>query len=976
MNTQSFMQALYGKASQGFLSIWTMPGKRTAYFPVTDLSSAVKYAENLFDTYDVYYGVGLRGQDLGDTKRGSNEDVSVLPAFWADIDIAGDAHAETALPQTQDEAMAFLDSLPLKPSIIVSSGNGLHVYWVFESPIGIATAAHRDNVSAALKGWQAHINDKAFERGWKLDNTADLSRVLRVPGGMNHKAGGSGKRAEVLVDNGQRYAPPAFTAYVKVEQPSDTTPAPKKQSDGTTAFTGMVGSGTKIIDGCMFMRHCRDHAAKLTEPQWYAMMSNLALCSDGKELCHQFSKRYPGYKSTQTDAKIAHAQKASKPHTCAYIRDTLHFDCGDCKAKCKAPVALAVITKADTVREMLESDIEDWADVFRDDFVDALAYAKAKMPGDYARFKLRCKGKVNVTDIENCIKAHNLKHRKGSGALAPEPLELEQIDLGGAVIPRRWQVSLEHGVRRLISAKDAETETIACPDAVVITRRLVNIDDDKECLELTFFKDGRWKSVIGSRTHVYNKASILGFGDEGLHITTGTASELVSYLSDYEIANKKVIPRVSSIARLGWLKDDQFFPYAVDEQILFEEDKGTAMLYRNLTEQGDYKTWKDMIMRLRQNNVARFLSAASFASPLLCKMGVRTFVIHLWHHSGSGKTAALKASIAVWGNPLRIMGNGFTTMVGTEQLAGTLRNLPFGIDEKQSADERRLSLEQLVYILGQGSGKIRGAKGGGNAEVLTWHNIVMLTGEEPITKNSSMDGVQTRTFEIYGKPVDDLDFAKEVHVIAEQNYGFAGTEFMRAVCTELKERPDYLRKLYVEFSAAFKAMDITGIHADYVAAVAAGDFLAETMIFDADKDAAKHRAIACGADVYGMNKTQLSASAVERAWDFTTGWLVGNEARFSPDASPQYGKISESGGGAFTEFYVIPHYLDKDLEDAGFNIKKTMQGFKEQGLIETQTEGSMTRTKVKAWISGKSLRCYLFRLKSDEFGALSNKCHS
>ncbi len=187
------------------------------------------------------------------------------------------------------------------------------------------------------------------------------------------------------------------------------------------------------------------------------------------------------------------------------------------------------------------------------------------------------------------------------------------------------------------------------------------------------------------------------------------------------MANKAVIPRVSSIGRLGWVDNTQFFPYALNEEIIFEDDKGTAALYRNLTEQGDYAVWKDMMRKLRENPIARFITSASFASPLLCKIGVRTFVIHLWHNSASGKSAALKAAISVWGNPLRIMGNGFTTIVGTEQLAGTLRNLPFGIDEKQSADERRLSLEHLIYVLGQGSGKIRGAKGGGNAEVAVWH---------------------------------------------------------------------------------------------------------------------------------------------------------------------------------------------------------------------------------------------------------------
>ncbi|MCL2509211.1 MAG: DUF927 domain-containing protein, partial [Oscillospiraceae bacterium] len=907
MNAQEFLQTLYGGAPRGWLTVWTMPDKKTAYFSVDDIPAAVSYAESHFDTRDVYYGVGLRDKNLGEHQRGGNGDVTVIPALWSDIDIQSPAHKETALPPAVDAALAFLDSLPLKPSIIVSSGNGLHAYWLLGRPLGIATVAHRDNIAAALRGWQLYINNAARERGWKLDNTSDLSRVLRLPGGVNHKKGGSGEQVTVVTENDARYAPTDFAAYIQPASKPDEPNESRPSIEGTTAFSGTVGSGERILEKCAFMRHCRDDAASLPEPQWYAMLGNLSLCSDGIALCHEFSKAYPGYNAAETENKIAHARKAAKPHTCAYIQQSLGFDCGECDAagssgvRCKAPVALVVITKADTVRELLEADIDDYTVLFDAEYLDALCYAKGNMPGDYAKFKMRLKGKVNLVDLEKCIKVYGEKFRKSSDEAAE--LLLDGIDLRGAVIPRKWQVTARGGVRRAFASKDSEGEIIACPNPVVVTRRLCNIDDGKERLELSFWRDGRWKSIVGGRTQVYNKTSIIGFGDEGLHVTSGTAGELVNYLSDYETANKNVIPRVSSISRLGWIDDGQFFPYSVKEEIMFEEDKGTAALYRSLAEYGDYSVWKEMMTNLRKNPVARFITSASFAAPLLCKIGVRTFVIHLWHMSASGKSAALKAAISVWGNPLRIMGNGFTTVVGTEQLAGTLRHLPFGIDEKQSADERRLSLEHLIYVLGQGSGKIRGAKGGGNAEVAVWHNIVMLTGEEPVTRSSSLDGIQTRTFELYGKPVEDMDFAKDVHIVSENNYGFAGAQFMRCVCSMLRENPDFLRREFQRISNKFKELGFRNIHADYVSAVALGDYLAETLIFGTDSDTAMREALACGGEVYALNESQMSADVIERAWDFITGWLVSNEHRFSPDASPFYGKTEPSPGGQYGEYF-------------------------------------------------------------------------
>jgi uncharacterized protein (DUF927 family) len=957
-----FFKTLYGNVTGGFLTVWTRPDKRTVFFPTTELEAAAKYSESRFDTHDVYYGVGLRKEPLPDGKRGGNADISCISAFWSDIDVKSPAHKETALPETNDEAMAFLDTLPLKPSIVVSSGNGLHVYWLFETPLGIATEEHRANISAALFGWQGYINNAARERGWKLDNTSDLARALRVPGGVNHKLG-DGRRSEILFDSGFRFSPSDFTPYIP-----KTIPHALGDSNGDNyEFKAKVGTSDKVISGCVFMRYCRDNSASLPEPQWYAMVGNLALCSDGREICHAFSKDYPGYNAVETDNKIQHAQQAKKPHTCEYIRSALGFEgCSDCRADCKSPVGLAVITHADEVKMLLEGEIPDWASVFDDAFIAELSYAKSKMPGDYAKFKMRIKGKVNIPDLEKCIKTYDSKFKHRSAADG-EQLELDGLSLTGAVLPSKWSVTLQGGVRRVITAKDGEFESVACPDAVTITRRLVNLDSGDECLELSFFKDNQWKQVVGARTKVYNKASILGFGDKGLHVTSGTAADLVNYLSDFEISNKNIIPRISSIDRLGWLDNNQFYPYAVNEEIMFEEDKGTAAIYRNLSEQGDFSAWKEMMKKLRENPVARFITSASFASPLLCKIGVRTFVIHLWHTSGSGKTAALKAAISVWGNPLRIMGNGFTTIVGTEQLAGTLRNLPFGIDEKQSADERRLSLEQLVYVLGQGSGKIRGAKGGGNAEVATWHNIVMLTGEEPITRNSSLDGVQTRTFEIYGKPIEDMEFAKEVHITSENNYGFAGAVFMRAVCAILNENPDSLKNLLNQvFSREFKLLGLKNIHADYVAAIALGDYLAETILFGTDRETAIKQALECGQTVYAMNENQLTNDAVERAWDFVQGWLVSNTSRFNLESSPYYGKVTPSQGNQNADYFVIPQYLDYELEKAGFNIKKTLQGFRERGYIHTYLDSSgKLRTKTYGKIDGKTLAGYLFSIQND-----------
>jgi len=261
---------------------------------------------------------------------------------------------------------------------------------------------------------------------------------------------------------------------------------------------------------------------------------------------------------------------------------------------------------------------------------------------------------------------------------------------------------------------------------------------------------------------------------------------------------------------------------------------------------------------------------------------------------------------------------------------------------------------------------VRGARGGGNQEVATWRNIVMLTGEEPVTKRSSLDGIQTRTLELYGRPVDDVDFAKDVHILSENNYGFAGAEFMKAVCERLKENPDYLSTEFEGIVAKFREIGLKSVHADYIAAVTLGDYLAERIIFGAGSAAAMRDAVKNGQYIFENNAEQMRDDVVLRAWEFIIGWLISNENRFSPDAAPCFGKKERSKGGQFNEYFVIPSHLDAALEEVGFNVDKTVKGLKERELLCGYVDSSgKHRSKWPARINGTMGFVYKFQVKNE-----------
>ena len=107
-----------------------------------------------------------------------------------------------------------------------------------------------------------------------------------------------------------------------------------------------------------------------------------------------------------------------------------------------------------------------------------------------------------------------------------------------------------------------------------------------------------------------------------------------------------------------------------------------------------------------------------------------------------------------------------------------MKHLPLALGELQTID-KRLSINNMVYTLGNGDGKTRGRADGGIREIDDWRNTILSTGEQPISTDSSMDGINTRLLEVYGKPVENEADAAEMHRVCEQNNGFAATAFPR-----------------------------------------------------------------------------------------------------------------------------------------------------------------------------------------------------
>ena len=913
------------------------------------MEDAKEQALRLAEKSDVYYGVGLRGERLK-SGRGEAKDVACIPGFWVDVDIAGDAHKQKDLPEDLDAAIELLDSFPLQPSILVHSGYGLHAYWLFYEPWEMDGEEGRSEAENMLSRFQATLRGMAQQKGWKLDNTADLPRVLRVPGTLNHKSG-TPKEVKILRHNESRYDPGDFEQYLL--QDEELSYAFEKTED----LNIPAGDVSLIINRCKFIQYCRDKAAKIIEPEWYAMITNMARAENGPAKVHEFSKPYPGYSERETDEKIQHALRDGHPHTCAYIKTELGFaDCPKDGCNVTAPIALA-ISRTSRAKHYIENIGDRFTDeVFTPEVIGALAILKKNDPTYYAGLKQTLRGKANLNDLERAVNHQIAENQNLRLVQADEaPMKLDDIMPGVPLkeirIPYEWSFN-ENGIWQQKKTKEGLIDTVcACPVPVILTKRLRNIDTGEEKVELSFFRDKKWNNVIANRSSIFTRQGLVQVADRGLPVSSETAKHLISFLDGLERSNLNILPLKKSVSRMGWVDGlRQFLPGMADIEIDIDDRSSMMNIINGYRGKGTVDRWVDVVAgKSREYPVARFFLSAAFAAPLLKVLGERSFVLHSYGPSKGGKTAALKAAMSVWGCPNDIMANFNATKVGLERLAGFFCDLPMGVDERQVMGDKQSFVESLVYLIGEGQGKVRGAKGGGLQQTLRWNTIALTTGEQPLTLGSTREGAKTRALELYGKPITNEGVARALHGDAQRYYGTAGPEFMKRLIAYL---PEHGKEFVKQYEMLLETLieehpDNVSAHLAYVAIIAMADIYSSIWVFGMDEEEAGEQASSLADAIIGQLETQSEADEANRAYEYIISWYRMNEAFFNDTDKKKYGITDEIN----RIIYIYPPAFEEAMEAGGFISVRVLRDWHKQGLlmVEKRKGEETVRFRIRKW---------------------------
>ena len=303
--------------------------------------------------------------------------------------------------------------------------------------------------------------------------------------------------------------------------------------------------------------------------------------------------------------------------------------------------------------------------------------------------------------------------------------------------------------------------------------------------------------------------------DEGLQLYRVNSQGGNAQVAEF-ISTCPVNERFTTVDAYGWVELGKSFivPSATvggtnGSDIVFNGDEEGAPKYGQC---GTLEQWQNTIGRnARHSSRVAFAVCMAFASPLLKFTSEPSGGFHLVGQSSSGKTTAIRAGVSVWAQVLEDSGelkNSWNaTGNGLEGVAKNHSDLPLFLDELGQGDNGRLNVEQVLYMLGNGSGKRRMTREAKARASNEWRLLFMSAGELSASemmerqKKDIQTGANVRmatieacpegghgVFETLPKGVEARALAESFSEDGAKYYGTAGVEFMRAFIDDVHQR--------------------------------------------------------------------------------------------------------------------------------------------------------------------------------------------
>lgn len=665
-------------------------------------------------------GPAPRIQPSAKGKAGKDQDVITATCIWADLDYKQAAGGAI-------EVVQRVRDFPLRPSIVVNSGYGQHVYFVFNTPLR----------EAGLPEWDWMI--KGLRDALHADSTINISRVMRLPGTLN----------------------------IKQEDP---VPCEISEESSWTRYS--VDEVKRAIQ--QVLDEERNLAELNSDPHYQrpqqinirelVSLSNMANRGVPKEVAGAV---WHGKRTIRTGPNAGrHDDESGRDF---WIMTTL-FERG-----------------------------------YHEEEIKAIFRAMPKGCGSKVAQKQHGEDYLNLTVRK--ARARYLEKRTQL-TVVTDARGTEEEDVGEleVVLPPCYSCSPDGSIWFNPPTSPAADEGLnggsrngkppkpvfVCNSFIRIAEIQENIDTGQISVVIAFsyLRKSRATTILRSQM-ADSRQLVAALAGEGAPITSNNSRLVLAYLAAYEHAFAERIPRKKVTSRFGRGRaDGPFFLPGLSSDIEFAPaGPGDSALYRAYaSRRGSLQDWVQIINTIATETliIPQVTLLAAFIPPLQSRLQIPNFILDLNGNTGSGKSTSLKLSASVYGKPHdpdSLVLQWMNTRVAIEQVAGLCSELPIFLDDAQhcSEDLKR----SMIYMIANGRGKGRGAKGGGIRETLSWHTVAISTSEEPLHESSPHEGARGRILPIGGATPPfrpgTASFVQSLERAVTANHGHAGEAFIRHI---------------------------------------------------------------------------------------------------------------------------------------------------------------------------------------------------
>ena len=505
-----------------------------------------------------------------------------------------------------------------------------------------------------------------------------------------------------------------------------------------------------------------------------------------------------------------------------------------------------------------------------------------------------------------------------------------------------------------------------------IKERIKNISDDSTMLKICFEDDinGQVSSEI-PQIDAFQKKGVMELVNKGALFEESTSKNICTYLKNFLVENIPNIKTNYAYPQLGWHGDKFVYGPSIIEptpsdhitcrpvSLLDGDENVIAAL--NTFKYKHAKTWIKTTEPILQYQMARFMCYVSVAAPLLKKINAKSFVVHQWGETSTGKSTLNNLALSIWGDIQKLSNSGNVTVNYAEEFSQFCKDFPVVFDETQIS--KKEDIIKIIYMLANETGKGRAKATGGTRATRKWKVVGLTSGEDAVTSDNTFGGADVRVIQLFGGLGAEDEQSEAIVKALERDITFCSGAIGPYIISNIIKYTDEWVKIFNKMKAKFNALskevelgagmkNVGGRLSDTFAVICTAGYLFEHQLHEIDNT---YTPADPGSVCVGIMKDMLEMMSDkgygQKAWDSFISWVHEKEKYFYADGMEISQRTFDYYGDIKSDHIdILPTVFKKHFcENEGFEKDRVLKDWNRFDWIESSDGRNTTVSRLKGY---------------------------